>query len=61
VGPSISDNSPYFYGKFHEWGTVNEWGSTKLSAKPFIQPSVQTKEKEMVEAMKEELRKGLGM
>jgi len=61
VGPSISDNSPYFYGKFHEWGTENEWGSTKLSAKPFIQPSVQAKEKEMIEAMKEELRKGLGM
>lgn len=61
VGPSIADNSPYFYGKFHEWGTENEWGSTKLSASPFIQPSVQAKERAMVEAMKEELRKGLGM
>ena len=55
VGPSISDNSPYFYAKFHEWGT------TKISARPFIQPSVQAKEYEMIEAIKEELRKGLGM
>lgn len=55
VGPSIADNSPYFYAKFHEWGT------TKISARPFIQPSVQVKEMEMIEAMKEELRKGLGM
>jgi HK97 gp10 family phage protein len=45
IGPTKGDHSPFFYGKFLEWGT------SKMSARPFMGPAVAEKEKEVVKTM----------
>jgi len=50
VGAGKGDNSPYFYLKFHEWGT------TKMSAKPFMGPAIETKQGEVFDTMANVLR-----
>lgn len=55
VGITKGDNSPYFYLKFHEWGT------SKMKATPFIQPSFENKRDEVIQTIKNEIKKGLGL
>ena len=55
VGIEKGDNSNIYYGKFLEWGT------SKMSARPFLGPSYEKNKKEVIETLKEELRKGLGL
>lgn len=55
VGISKGDNSEAFYLKFHEFGT------SKMSARPFMRPAFERKRKEAVEKTHEVIRKGLGL
>ena len=55
VGLDKSDNSEAFYLKFHEFGTV------KLTAKPFLGPAYESNKKKTVLIMAEEIRRGLGL
>lgn len=50
VGITKGDNSPYFYLKFHEWGT------TKMSARPFMGPAIEEKRSEIFGTMAGVLR-----
>lgn len=53
IGIQKSDNSKYFYLKFFEWGT------SKMPAQPWAEPSFHAKKKQALEALADELRKGL--
>ena len=55
VGPQKADRSPYYYGKFLEWGT------SKMKARPFMQPAYEENKKEILDTIKEELKGGLGI
>lgn len=55
VGPTRGDNSEFFYAKFLEFGT------SKMSARPFMGPAAAESQGEVIEAMKEQLRAGLGL
>lgn len=55
VGISREDNSEAFYLKFHEYGT------SKMSARPFMRPAFERKRKEALEKTHEVIRKGLGL
>ena len=51
VGPS----APFFYGKFLEYGT------TKMTARPFMGPAKAESRKEVLETIKQALKAGLGL
>ncbi|NTW04536.1 MAG: hypothetical protein HGA27_00275 [Peptococcaceae bacterium] len=53
VGPQKGDNSPFFYGKFLEFGT------SKMAAKPFLYPALIETRSEAVNAMAEVIRGAL--
>ncbi|HEX9060409.1 MAG TPA: HK97-gp10 family putative phage morphogenesis protein [Clostridia bacterium] len=53
IGITKADNSPIFYGKFIEFGT------SKMPARPFLQPAYEEKKKETYEIIKEMLKKEL--
>ena len=53
VGPSKGDNNDFFYGKFFEWGT------SKMKARPFVEPAVISKRREALAAMAQELRRAI--
>lgn len=55
VGITKEDNSEIFYGKFLEWGT------SKMSAKPFLGPAYSSKKDEAKEIIISELKRGLGL
>lgn len=55
VGPTRGDNSEFFYAKFLEFGT------SKMSARPFMGPAATESQGEVIEAMKAQLRAGLGL
>ena len=55
VGIDKSDNSKIFYGKFIEFGT------SKMSARPFLQPALERKEREAMEIIRQKLKEALGM
>jgi len=55
VGVQKGDNSRYFYLKFHEWGT------TKMPAKPFMEPTEREKRHEVLQKIRDELKAGLGL
>jgi len=55
IGIEKGDISEVFYMKFHEFGT------SKMPAKPFMQPAYEAKKGESIEILKEEFRKGLGL
>jgi HK97 gp10 family phage protein len=49
------DTSKAFYLKFHEWGT------TKIPARPFMEPAAQEKEQEAVAEVARIIKEGLGL
>lgn len=53
VGVDKSDNSKIFYSKFIEFGT------TKMSARPFLGPAYEKNRREIIEEIKNTLREGL--
>lgn len=53
VGVNKSDNSDIFYGKFVEFGT------SKMSARPFLGPAYEKNKKEIIESIKNTLKEGL--
>lgn len=55
VGITKEDNSENFYGKFLEWGT------SKMSAKPFLIPAYENKKNEAKKIIIDELKKGIGL
>lgn len=55
IGIQKGDNSNIFYGKFLEWGT------SKMSANPFLGPAFVSKKSEAKELIMNELRRGLGL
>lgn len=55
VGIEKGDNSKIFYGKFLEWGT------SKMSARPFLQPAYESNKNQVIETIKSELIRGLGL
>lgn len=55
VGISKGDNSEAFYLKFHEYGT------SKMSARPFMRPAFEKKKKEALEATHRVIKEGLGL
>lgn len=55
VGPTPGDNSPFFYGKFLEYGT------SKMPAQPFMGPAEAESKRDIMETMKDTLREGLGL
>lgn len=55
VGLLKGDTSKAFYLKFHEWGT------TKMPAEPFMEPSAQEKEQEALATIRAKLKEGLGL
>lgn len=55
VGLQKDDNSNVFYGKFLEYGT------SKMSARPFMGPAFQSKKSLASQIIINELRKGLGL
>ena len=55
VGLLRGDKSKAFYLKFHEWGT------SKMSARPFMDPAALDKKEEAKQKMAEILREGLGL
>lgn len=55
VGIQRSDNSKIFYGKFFEFGT------SKMSAKPFMAPAYESKKEEAKEIIKQELKNALNL
>ena len=50
VGLAKGDTSPFFYLKFHEWGT------SKMSARPFMGPALEEKRNEIFNTMADVLR-----
>lgn len=55
VGPGPGDNSPFFYGKFLEYGT------SKMSARPFMGPAAAESKADVRAVMAETLKRGLGI
>ncbi len=55
VGVQKGDNSHYFYLKFKEWGT------SKMQAEPFMEPAAEESRSDVIEAMKDVLKAGLGL
>jgi len=55
IGIEKGDISEVFYMKFHEFGT------SKMPAKPFMQPAYESKKAEAIRILKEEFRRGLGL
>jgi len=55
VGVQKRDNSRYFYLKFIEWGT------TKMRAQPFMEPTAQEMQQQVLAKIREELKAGLGL
>lgn len=55
VGLLKGDTSKIFYLKFHEWGT------SKMPARPFMEPAQQEKEQEALQAIRDALKEGLGL
>ncbi|MEN6349335.1 MAG: HK97-gp10 family putative phage morphogenesis protein [Syntrophomonas sp.] len=53
VGPTPGDNSPFFYGKFSEYGT------SKMPAQPFVGPAEAESKQEALNAIIETLKAGL--
>lgn len=53
VGIQKGDTSKIFYGKFVEWGT------SKMSAKPFLGPAFESKKDEAKEILISEIKRGL--
>lgn len=53
VGIDKSDNSKIFYGKFIEFGT------SKMSPRPFMGPAYEKNKREIIEEIKSTLREGL--
>jgi HK97 gp10 family phage protein len=53
VGVDKSDNSKIFYGKFLEFGT------SKISARPFLQPAYEKNKEEIQKTIAETLKEGL--
>jgi HK97 gp10 family phage protein len=51
VGPK----APFFYGKFLEYGT------SKMTARPFLGPARAESRKEVLETIKQALKAGLGL
>lgn len=50
IGIDKADRSPYFYLKFHEWGT------SKMAARPFVEPGFSSSKSEAIRAMTDVLR-----
>lgn len=55
IGIDKGDISEIFYMKFHEFGT------SKMPAKPFLEPAYEKNKDKAVGILKEEFRKGLGL
>lgn len=55
IGIEKGDISEVFYMKFHEFGT------SKMPAKPFMQPAYLSKKSEAIEILKSKFRSGLGL
>jgi HK97 gp10 family phage protein len=55
VGIDKSDNSKVFYGKFIEWGT------SKMPAKPFLEPAFDRNKANSMEIMKKTFKEALGL
>lgn len=55
TGFDKDDNSEFFYAKYLEWGT------NKMSAKPFMQPAYNSKVKQAFEIMQEVVKEELGL
>lgn len=53
VGVDKSDNSKIFYGKFLEFGT------SKISARPFLQPAYEKNREQIQKTIAETLKEGL--
>lgn len=53
IGFQKSDNSDLFYAKMLEWGT------TKMSAKPFMQPAFNSKRKQAFDKLTQTVREAL--
>lgn len=53
IGPNKGDNSEFFYSKFTEWGT------SKIRAQHWAESSVLENKREINQAIKEELQRGL--
>ena len=53
IGVDKSDNSKIFYGKFLEFGT------SKISARPFLQPAYEKNREEIQKTIAETLKEGL--
>jgi HK97 gp10 family phage protein len=53
VGITKADNSHFFYGKFLEWGT------SKMQARPFMQPAFEENKDTVKAIIKETVMKGL--
>ncbi|HDR4478316.1 TPA: hypothetical protein QCQ14_006545, partial [Bacillus thuringiensis] len=49
-GIDKADRSPYFYGKFLEWGT------SKMPAEPFIEPGFNSSKEAAIRAMTDILK-----
>ncbi|PGC82328.1 HK97-gp10 family putative phage morphogenesis protein [Bacillus toyonensis] len=50
IGIDKADRSPYFYGKFLEWGT------SKMPAEPFIEPGFHSSKEAAIRAMTDILK-----
>ncbi|MEH7458519.1 HK97-gp10 family putative phage morphogenesis protein [Bacillus sp. JJ1127] len=50
IGLDKADRSPWFYLKFHEWGT------SKMPAHPFVEPGFSSSKSEAIRAMTDVLR-----
>ncbi|WP_144499613.1 HK97-gp10 family putative phage morphogenesis protein [Bacillus sp. FDAARGOS_235] len=50
IGIDKADRSPYFYGKFLEWGT------SKMPAQPFIEPGFNSSKEAAIRAMTDILK-----
>lgn len=55
VGPQRGDNDKFFYGKFIEFGT------SKQPARPFMYPAMMENKDEVVNKMKDVIRRALGL
>ena len=55
IGPTRGDNSAFFYAKFIEWGT------SRMPARPFMQPAYEQNKKEILDTISLHLREALGL
>ena len=53
IGWTKKDNSEFFYTKYLEWGT------SRMRARPFMQPAINKKGKEAQELLINEIKKGI--